>query len=379
MDFVKLGINSGLVEGLKKVNITVPTNIQQRAIPLIKENKDVIAQSETGTGKTLAYLLPIFEKVDAVRRENQVIILTPTHELAIQVQRQIELLTNNSGFGITSTTIIGSVNIKRQIEQLKKKPQIIVGSPGRVLELITSRKIKAHTVKTIVVDEADRLLDKHNLEIVQSVIKTTQRDRQLLFFSATLSEQTVEIARELMKSPELLRVDSEVKIPENISHIYFMADQRDKIAVFRKIYGIIKPQKAIIFINQNYKIEDTVAKLNYHGFNVTGIHGSSGKLERKQVMDNFRSGRISILVASDLAARGLDIEDVTHIFNLDLPEDPQFFLHRSGRTGRAGKSGCTVSIVTVDEKKILHKYEKMFGIKITGKDLYKGNLVEKRR
>lgn len=376
MDFTQLGLQSALVEALKKENITTPTQIQEKAIPLIMANKDVIGQSETGTGKTLAYLLPIFEKVDPSRREAQAIILTPTHELAIQVQRAVETLATHSGLDVQSTPIIGNVNIQRQVEQLKKKPQIVVGSPGRILELITMRKIKAHTVKTIVIDEADRLLGEENLEVVESVIKTTQRDRQLLLFSATITPRTIEIGKALMKEPELLQVQSKAPVPENITHMYFETDPRDKIEVLRKVYGIIKPEKAIVFINQSYEIEKTVAKLKYHGLNAEGIHGSSVKQDRKKVMDDFRSGKVQILVASDLAARGLDIPGITHIFNLDLPEDQHFYLHRAGRTGRAGKSGFTISIVSRYEKNLLHQYEKSFGITISAKDMYRGKIVD---
>lgn len=379
MNFTELGISEPLVGALEKEGITTPTSIQETAIPLIKENKDVIGQSETGTGKTLAYLLPIFEKIDTSRREAQAIILTPTHELAIQVQRQIELLSKNSAIPVTSTPIIGNVNIKRQVELLREKPQVVVGSPGRILELITMRKIKAHSVKTIVIDEADRLLDQNNLEVVQSVIKTTQRDRQLLLFSATIPEETVEIGKELMKEPELLRVQSKVAVPENITHMYFLAEARDKFEVFRKVYSSMKPEKSIVFINKSFEIDKTVAKLRYHGLSVEGIHGTSVKQDRKKAMDDFRAGRVSILVASDLAARGLDIEGVTHIFNLDLPEDPQFYLHRAGRTGRAGKSGYTISIVTDAEQKMLRKFEKAFGITILARDLYNGKIVDVRK
>lgn len=378
MTFTQLGLRIPLVEALEKEGITTPTNIQNEAIPLILENKDVIGQSETGTGKTLAYLLPIFEKADPSRREAQVIILTPTHELAFQVQKEVEQLANHSGIEVNSLSIIGNVSITRQVDQLKTKPQIIVGSPGRILELITMRKIKAHTVKTIVIDEADRLLDKTNLEVVQSVIKTTQKDRQLLLFSATITDQTLQIAQALLNNPKLLRVQNEIPLPDTITHLYFVTDLRDKIEVFRKVYHILKPEKAIVFINQNYEVEKTVERLKYHGLIADGIHGTSVKLDRKKVMDHFRSGKIPILVASDLAARGLDIEGVTHIFNLDLPEDTNLYLHRAGRTGRAGKSGHTISIVTESEQKIIRKCENRFGITISLKDTYNGKIVEPR-
>lgn len=378
MDFKQFEIYAPLVEALEREDITIPTSIQEKAIPAILANRDVIGHSETGTGKTLAYLLPILTKVDSSKKEAQAIILTPTHELAIQIQRTVEILAEHSGMDILSIPIIGNVNIQRQVDMLKKKPQIVIGSPGRILELITLRKIKAHTVKTIVIDEADRLLDGENLEVVEAVVKTTQRDRQLLFFSATITPRTVEIGKALMKEPELIQVQSEVPVPENIAHMYFLTDPRDKIEVLRKVYGILRPEKSIVFINQSYEIEKMVAKLKYHGLNAEGIHGSSEKLDRKKVMDDFRSGKVQILVASDLAARGLDIEGVTHIFNLDLPEDQNHYLHRAGRTGRAGKSGVTISIVTSYEQNRIHQFERSLGICILPKDMYKGKIVDVR-
>ncbi|HRU42220.1 MAG TPA: DEAD/DEAH box helicase, partial [Candidatus Diapherotrites archaeon] len=247
--FDELGLDERLVEGLKKQGITEPTPIQADTIQLALENKDIVGQSPTGSGKTLAFLLPIFQRVDAGKRENQAIVLEPTHELVMQIENQAKLLSANSGIAVTSAAVIGEVNITRQIEKLREKPNIIIGSAGRVLELIKRRKINAQTVRTIVIDEGDRMLDEHNLGTVREVIKTTLRDRQLMIFSATIGEKTLSTVRELMKDPQVVRIEDRGKISPDIRHIYLVTEKRDKIEVLRKLAASIKPERAIVFIN----------------------------------------------------------------------------------------------------------------------------------
>lgn len=377
--FDALNLNPALVRALNKQNITIPTEIQTKVIPEALKNKDLIAQSETGTGKTLAYLLPLYEKINTEAREAQAIILAPTHELAIQVQRQIEKLSQNSEMKVTSTPIIGNVNIERQIEKLKEKPQIIVGSPGRILELIKKKKISAHTVKTIILDEGDRLMDDNNLESVRAVIKSTLKDRQLMMFSATVSQEAINKAREIMKEPDLIKGQENTTVPNTIEHLYFLAEQREKIDVLRKLVRIMNPKKAMVFVNRNDEIDRFAEKLKYHGLKAESIHGANIKLDRKKTMEDFRTGKIQLLVASDIAARGLDIEEVTHIFNLSMPEDSKDYLHRAGRTGRKGNTGVVVSIVTDRELSLIKMYEKAFKINIASKSMYMGNIVETRR
>jgi ATP-dependent RNA helicase DeaD len=377
--FDQFGLDEALVIALKKEGIVEPTSIQVQTIPFILEARDVVGQSETGTGKTLAYLLPIFQKIDTLKRETQAMILTPTHELAIQIQREIELLANNSGFAITSAAIIGNVNITRQIEKLREKQHIIVGSSGRILELIQKKKISSQTIKTMVLDEADRLLDENNSQTVKAVIKTTLRRTQLLLFSATLPSVTLQRAAELLKEPEVVRVTDKVMIAPTISHMYFLAEQRDKLEVLRKLVRMLIPTRALIFINKSEEIEKMVEQLRFHGLEAEGIYGGASKINRRKAMDDFKSGKISLLVASDLAARGLDIKGITHIFNLDLPEDPQLYLHRVGRTGRAGESGIAISIVTLKEVPYIKRLEKMFEISISLKEMLQGEIIDSRR
>jgi len=374
--FDNLGINQNFIDALKKEEIHTPTEIQEKAISLILENKDVIGQSKTGSGKTLAFLLPLVQKLDTDSKDLQVIILTPTHELAIQIQRQIERLRDNSNTPIRSLPIIGNVNIKRQIDHLKDKPHIIVGSTGRIHELIKLRKIKAHTVKTIVIDEADRLLDKNNLEGVKDVIKTTFKERQLLMFSATLPEETINLAKEMMKEPLTIKIQEKETVSETIDHMYFMSEKREKAKVLRSLISAINPNRAIVFINDPDEVELILDKLRYHKYKVEAIHGTRIKSDRKKAIDDFKKGKVNILIASDIAARGLHIEDVTHIINMDIPFDPKSYIHRAGRTGRAGKSGYCISIVTENEKSTLKKYEQRLGIKIKAKDLSRGKVID---
>ncbi|MCY6960038.1 DEAD/DEAH box helicase [Clostridium brassicae] len=373
--FDTLDLDSKLIEGLKKEGIIKPTDIQIKTIPLALENKDIIGQSETGSGKTLAYLLPIFQKINSEKREMQSIILAPTHELVMQIDKQIKLLSQNSGMNITSTTIIGEVNVKRQIDKLKEKPHIIVGSTGRILQLIKKKKISAHTIKTIVIDEGDKLLDQNNLNVVKDIIKTTMRDRQLMVFSATINEKTINIAKNLMKESEVIRIKENNLINPNITHMYLTGEQRDKIVILRKLIAALNPKKAIVFINKSEEIQLTTEKLQYHNIKAYGIYGSSSKEERKKALEGFRNGKFQLLIASDIAARGLDVKGVTHIFSLDLPEDSMEYLHRAGRTGRSGILGTSISIVTEKELLLIKKYEKDFAIKIEEKKLSRGSLV----
>lgn len=374
--FDKLGLDPRLIEGLKKQGIAEPTGIQANTIELALENRDIIGQSPTGSGKTLAFLLPIFQRIDAEKKEIQAIILAPTHELVMQIEKQIGLLSRNSGIPVTSATIIGEVNITRQIEKLREKPNIIVGSAGRVLELIKRRKINSQTVKTIVIDEGDRMLDEHNLSTVKAVIKTTLRDRQLMLFSATISEKTLITARELMKDLQVIRIEDQGKISPDIDHMYLITEQRDKIEVLRKLAASIKPERAIVFINKSEEIELTTAKLKYHHLNACDISGSASKEDRKKALEGFRKGEIKLLVASDIAARGLDIKGVTHIINLDLPADSKGYLHRAGRTGRMGEPGTTISIVTEKEVPFIKRCERDLKIKIAEKMISRGEIVD---
>ena len=243
----------------------------------------------------------------------------------------------NSEIKLNAAPIIGNVNIDRQIEKLKEKPHIIVGSPGRILELIKKKKISAHTIKTIIIDEADRLMDDNNLETVKAIIKCTLKERQIMIFSATISKETIARAQEIMKEPELIRGEEKATVPDSIEHIYLVAEQRDKVEVVRKLVRMLEPQKAVVFVNQNEEVETVKAKLNYHGLNAESIHGTNFKLDRKRLWMISDQGNCSFLIASDIAARGLQIEGITHIFNMSIPEEAKDYLHQSRENGEKRK------------------------------------------
>lgn len=378
--FSNLGLSAPLTAALHKEGLTVPTAIQSEVLPLVLAGRDVVAQSATGTGKTLAYLLPLFTKIDAAKRENQAIILAPTHELAIQIQRQIELLAKNAEIAITSVPLIGNANITRQIDKLKERPHIVVGSSGRILELIQKKKITAQTVKTIILDEADRLMDDHNHESVKAVIKTTLKDRQVLLFSATITPQTRERAAAFLTDAAVVTVKEQATaVASAINHLYFICEQRDKVEMLRKLVHSTKLKQALVFINRSEDLELTAAKLNFNGLKAAALHGTFVQADRKKSLEDFRSGRVQLLVASDIAARGLDIPGMEYIFNLDLPEDPQVYLHRVGRTGRAGQTGTAISIISQREIDLIKYYEKTLKIAIKAKQIAYGKITDLRK
>lgn len=374
--FSELGLNDNIVKGLELQGITEPTEIQSLTIPEILKNKDVIGESFTGSGKTLAFLAPIFQKINTEKREMQVLIIQPTHELVMQTEAQIKMLAVNSNVPVTSLTLIGDVNIFNQIKKLKEiKPHIIVGTPGRVLDLMNKKKISAHTIKTIVIDEADNLLDNTSSAFVKDIIKKTMKDREILIFSATINKNTLETAKALMKDPVIFKNESNFSLNPVIEHMYIETDPREKSEVLRKLTSAINPQKAVVFVNNVYNIDLVAERLNYHNKNAFAMHNKLTKEQRQNAMEKFRKGQIKILVSSDISARGLDIENVTHIINLDFPSNPLEYLHRAGRTARGKNSGCTISLVTAKEMHLIKKYEKEFKIKIVKKQLKQGQLL----
>ncbi len=375
MKFEDLKIKEEIIKGLSSMGITEPTDIQKEIIPLAINGENLIGQSETGTGKTLAYLLPTIEKIDTTKKEMQCIILAPTHELAIQINNTINEVKKAASLDITSTSLIGSANIKRQIDALKAKPHIIVGSAGRILELIGKKKVSAHTIKTIIIDEVDKLLDKNNLPVIKNIIKSTQKQTQVMMFSATLNNKTLDIAKTLKEDIKVISVKNN-KVNENIRHNYIKTDSRKKIDALRKLIHASKAEKILVFNNDVYTTNTAIENLTTSKIKVAAIGGNNKMEERRKALEDFRKGNINVLIASDVAARGLDIKGITHVINLDIPEDPNDYLHRSGRVGRAGETGDVFSLVDEREEKIIKSHEKNFKINIEEKHLYKGNIEE---
>lgn len=372
--FQGFNINTKIINGLEKQQITVPTEIQLLTIPALLEGKDIIAESHTGSGKTLAFLVPLFEKIDSSKREMQAIILAPTHELVMQIYNQITLLAANAALPITATTIMGEVNIERQIKKLKEKPHILVGTPGRILDLIKKKKITHTTIKTMIIDEADHLLERNESATIKAMLHATPREKQLCIFSATINKKTSETILPFMKEPVTLKTAPQTALNPNIEHMYIVVDKRDKFETLKKLIAATSPERALIFVNQSNEIDLTVDKLKYHKFAAAGISGSTQKEERKTALTQFRSGKVKYLVSSDLSARGLDVPEITHIFHLDFPPTANDYLHRAGRTARGNFSGTSIGITTEKELAAIRIYERTFGIKILPKKLFKGTL-----
>ncbi|WP_286906481.1 DEAD/DEAH box helicase [Clostridium sp. UBA1652] len=374
--FDKLNLNKDMVEALKNLKITEATEVQEKSIPLALDGKNILAQSETGTGKTLAYLLPLIEKLQKDKKEMQAIILAPTYELCMQIHNTILELKKESNVPITSTQLIGSANIARQIEKLKDKPNILVGSAGRVLELIRKKKITASTIKTIVLDEVDKLLDNKNIPLIKEIVKNTQKVDQFLMFSATINNSSLQLSKELVEDLEVVRVKGSNKVNEDITHNYIMVEERKKVEYLRKLIHAARPKRAIVFISNSFNVDQTLEKLKFHKINAATIHGDIDKDERKNALESFRRGKIQVLVASDVAARGLDIKGVTHVINLDTPRDPKNYLHRVGRVGRAGEKGEAYSLVDNRDLNNIRVYEKDLNLKFNRKYVYMGKVLQ---
>ena len=374
MDFNGLGLDPKWVAALADQDIHQPTDIQRQAIPAVLQGRDTYISSETGTGKTLAYLLPLLARLDASPRSLQVVILAPTHELALQIQDQVRTLTTFAGGDVRSQVLIGGVSYRLQLEQLKAKPHLVAGTPERVLELIRSRKLKMHEVTCVVVDEADRLLVDQIRETVDSVIRSAPSRRQLIFVSATQQAQTSGEAR--MLAPDLLMVDTGGdKVSATIEHLFVIAEHRKKPEMLRRLIHATQPERALVFVHRNTSAEELADKLRFHDLRAVWIHGAANKTERKQAMEAFRRGDARVLISSDLSARGLDLPGVTHVFNLNPPTQSQDYLHRVGRTGRAGAAGCSILLIDPQEQRLVARYTRDLGIDLQAVRLERGALV----
>lgn len=373
MNFTDLGVSDALVNALEKEGITQPMPIQLEAIRPLMEGKDAYVSAETGMGKTLAYLLPVFEKMDPAVPNAQAIVLAPTHELASQIHQQALRLAQNSGLPIKSLLLIGGANTQRQIERLKKKPQLIVGSAGRILELISMKKLKVQKVGALVIDEADRVLFGKSLGVLHDILRALPEHPQLVFVSAT--DQPASSAEAQKLAPELVQLSAGAnRVNADIQHIFFIAEERSKADLLRRLIRATEPERAIVFVHRNKDAELVKSKMEHYGISVADIHGTHGKLERRKAMDAIRGGKVDVLIASDVAARGLDIKGVTHIFNYDVPSGSKDYLHRAGRTGRAGEQGYAISLMTKQEARLAKRYESELGIEMVEAFIREGQI-----
>lgn len=372
--FKDFSIDDSFIQKMAALNITVPTAVQSQAIPVIQEGKSVCFQSETGTGKTLAYLLPVLQKLKASQspsKEVRFLIAAPTYELASQIKGQVQSVSDEK-----CVLLIGGAPIKRQIEMLKEKPSVVIGGPARLMELYHLKKLRFSSVEALVLDEVDRLLAPELRDETSALLNTIPSDTQLLCASATISKKTVSVLEEASgKTLETLFLPPEDVLKKRITHIAIWAEQRNKIETLRKLLTAEKPEKALVFTSRVDQVANIVSKLKYHNVECAGLHAKTDKKDRKTAIDRFKSGKCPVLVTSDLASRGLDIQNITHIIQMDLPSNDDFFIHRAGRTARAGKTGLNIVIGDEYEMRKYAVLEKKLGITVYPKILYKGKMV----
>lgn len=359
--FQDLGIADSLTAALAAKGIAEPTPIQEKAIPELLAGHDIIGQAPTGTGKTLAYLLPLLMGLEASRREAQALILAPTYELAMQIAGEARQLNADAALGLKIQGLIGGANIARQMDKLKEKPQLIVGSAGRILELSHKGKLKLGGIRFLVLDEFDRLLDDQNAENTAEVVKLLPPDRQVAMVSATAPKKANDRAS-FLGQPVRIRVEQDTAGLASCRHYFITVPFREKIERLRKLTRTLPIKRGLVFINRTFAAEQTLAKLRYEGLRVESLLGSDGKQARQSSLADFKKGTATLLLSTDLAARGLDIPQVDYVINLDLPESAQVYQHRAGRTARAGAEGAVITLIDLKEAYKLDQLEKRLGI-----------------
>lgn len=369
MNFTK----SFLQEAWERARFTELMPVQEQAIPLLREGKDVLAEAPTGTGKTLAYVIPALEKIEVEEPHVQVVITAPTRELVMQIHQVIQLFAQGSG--IKSGAFIGGVELKRQYERLKKKTQIIVGTPGRLVELIDSKKLKMHKVKLIVLDEADQIYESGMSDSATRIANSALRDRQLAFVSATLPERTAEWGRTLANNPETIRVERAVST--QVTFGYLETSRRQKPELLRRLANM-QGSKVLTFINNRSFLGPLNGELSKFSLKYRILDAEKGKRERMETLRSYKKGEFPLLVTTGLAARGLDIEAVTHVVHYDLPESLDDFVHRSGRTGRGNANGMVLALVTDQDLKHLKTLAKQMGVEMEAMEIYRGEVIPKR-
>ncbi|ALF11549.1 DEAD/DEAH box helicase [Parageobacillus thermoglucosidasius] len=375
--FERFSFQPFIIEAIKELRFYKPTEIQERIIPIALRGKSAIGQSQTGTGKTHAYLLPIIEKIDPDRKAVQAVITAPTRELATQIYHEILKITKfcPSDRQITARCFIGGTDKQKAIEKLKTQPHIVVGTPGRINDLIREQALLVRTANTLVVDEADLMLDMGFIVDVDQIAARMPKELQMLVFSATIPEKLKPFLKKYMENPEYVHIAPKQVAAEKIEHVLVPLRSRDKVKLLHEMLLAYNPYLAIVFTNTKKMADEVADKLIEKGMKVGILHGDLSPRERKKMMKQIRDLEFQYIVATDLAARGIDIEGVSHVINYELPKDLQFYIHRAGRTARAGYTGMAATIYEPSDQDAITKLEKM-GIEFLHRDLIRGEWVD---
>jgi len=362
-NFKKLGLSMNTINSLKKKGYEEPTPIQRKIIPLLLESKkDVIGQAQTGTGKTAAFGLPLIENLSEKNKNVQALILTPTRELAIQVAEEINSLKGKKKLSITP--IYGGQSIELQLRKLKKGIQIVVGTPGRIIDHLKRGTLKIGSLSHFILDEADEMLNMGFLEDIEQILNHTNDNKNIWLFSATMPERIIKLVKNYMKDYEIVKVTKENLATDLTDQIYFEVNESDKFEALCRIIDVEDYFYGLVFCRTKVKVEEVANRLMDRGYDAEALHGDISQFQRERILNKFKKKKINILVATDVAARGLDISNLSHVINYSLPEDPNFYVHRIGRTGRAGKEGTAITFVTPSEYRRLTFIKKVSKSKI---------------
>ena len=366
-NFETSGLNKGILKAISELGFETPTPIQEKTIPhLLNENSDLIGMAQTGTGKTAAFGLPIVQLADSSSLNTQALILCPTRELCIQITRDFENFLKYQD-KLKIVAVYGGAAIDGQIKDLKKGAQIVAGTPGRVQDLIRRKVLNIRNIRWLVLDEADEMLNMGFRDELDAILENTPKERQTLLFSATMPPEINHIARRYMNDPVELTVGKKNVATENVEHFYYMVQARDRYIALKRILDINPDIYAIVFCRTRQETKDIADKLMQDNYNADALHGDLSQSQRDYVMNRFRNRSLQVLVATDVAARGLDVNDLSHVINYNLPDESEVYVHRTGRTGRAGKKGISVSLIHSRESSRIRNIERILGRKLVRK------------
>ena len=370
--FKEIGVAKDLCKGINEMGFINPTEVQEQSIPfLLLENRDLISLAQTGTGKTAAFGLPVIQKTELKNKYVQTIILCPTRELCIQICKDLETYSKYVS-GIKILAVYGGTNIDTQIKSLNKGVHIVIGTPGRTKDLIKRKVLKLELVDKVVLDEADEMLSMGFKDDLDFILERTRTDRQTMLFSATISKEVKSISKRYMSDAKEISVSKINSGAKNIEHHIYNVSSRNKYEALKRIADFNPNIYGIVFCRTKRHTKDIANKFMAEGYNADAIHGDLSQNQRDEVMQRFRNKSLQILIATDVAARGLDVDDITHVINYSLPDDPEVYIHRSGRTARAGKSGISIAISNESERRKIKSIEKKGGIKFVNKDVPTG-------
>lgn len=362
MKFNELNLDDSLLSAIAEAGFNETTPIQAQTIPLVLSGVDVIGQAQTGTGKTASFGIPILQEIDVQNSNIQALIISPTRELAVQTQEELQRLGKYHSAKVIA--VYGGSDIRRQIKQLRAHSQVVVGTPGRLLDHLKRHTLKLEDVQRVVLDEADEMLDMGFVEDIEKILENVPSHHQTLLYSATMPKPIMRIAEKFMHQPQIVKIKSKELTADKIEQYMVRSKEYEKFNIMTRLFDVQKPELALIFGRTKRRVDELTRGLKARGYNAEGIHGDLSQQKRMSVLRQFKDEKLNYLVATDVAARGLDISGVSHVYNYDIPQDPDSYVHRIGRTGRAGRSGVSVTFVAPNEMSYLRSIEQLTNVRM---------------